>query len=156
MLQLFADGSTTTTTITPSGNFADPISWAGFVRETGIPAFFAIIVLVGIGWLIYKFGMKIVEYLLGPDGWIAKIQERMNKFLDAIEANSNRNTASMENQMIFCKTVHSEGGPCNVNDLREVGHEFAEMGRKLGDAVKTDVGMHVDAIHKALRVTPKA
>lgn len=134
----------------------DPATWLPFVEKTGVPAFLALVGMVGVGWIGYKLGGKIIEYLFGPNGWIAKFKERLDKFLDTLEKNSLDNSALLANQNAFCKNTHSFGGAANVVDIRAAGHAFAEMGRDIGEKVGVDVGKHADKIHDVLRNEPMA
>ena len=148
-MPLLAQSSTTTTTVTPSGNWSDPTSWASLVDKIGVGGFLFVFCSLVAAFLAWKWGTVIVNCLFGEKGYIALFYARLDTFLGHVEENQKVLTTTMETHLGNCTTIHAPGGPCNVVDMREAGHAAAEALRKIGNGKPCDT--EADAMHKALR-----
>lgn len=157
------------TTTIPSGSWTDPGSWVALAREIGVGGLFGVVILLLVAFLTYKA----IGWTIGPNGWVTQNAKEGNdarlKLLDTMDTSLKRLTGCVEEtriaakdaalvaktatdtQLGYCHVVHGEGGPANVCDLREAGHAFAEMGRKIGEKVGAEVTPQADEIHKVLR-----
>jgi len=150
LFALFAE-TTTTTTITPSGNFSDPNSWTGFIEKTGIPAFYGTLIILGVAFFAWKFGWFFATAIFGEQGWIAKFKERLDVFLERLEKAIETISQTQANQTNFCQQQHKPGGSANIEDIRSIAYDFADIAKKIGDGVGADVTKNVENIHENLR-----
>lgn len=140
-----------TVTVNPSGNWADPASWPVLVREIGVGGFFLLFFAALFALFFWRFG----GLVFGANGWVERFYKRTDDFLTTQEKISAINSDTLREQMELCKHVHAVGGAGNVQGLKNAGHAFAEMGRKIGEKVKADVETEASDIHKALRSHPQ-
>lgn len=133
--------------------FWNPSNWVGIARELGIGGFLLIVFVLVVSFLTYKT----LSWTVGKGGWVrevvGKTYDRLDVFIGKIEENgatTSRTLATLENN---CDRYHAPGGNCNVVDMRDAGHEFAELGRSLavGTSNADKVGQHADTIHRLLR-----
>lgn len=94
-----------------------------------------IILIVGLGWLFYKFG--------------GKLMERLEGFLDQTTTNATKNTDNLASCTKVCGA-----SAINIANLCDAGHDFANAIEKIG---KESPGVHEDCekIHEKLRTIMK-
>ena len=144
-----------------SDSASDPSSWAELFKVIGFEGGLVIVLLVVgllVTFLIGLLGYRIANWLVGPEGWgkviVTKYVDRQDSFLTKIENCLPSLESSNQKQLDYCQQIHSPHGSGNVITMREAGHHFAEMGRKIGEATGADVNNQADAIHQALHNTP--
>lgn len=142
LFELFADASAIT--VNPSGSITDPNSWVSLTKEIGFSGLISIIVLCGVGFLLWKFGSAFLVLA-------SKFYDELHVFLEDMKKMLSENASINKSQREYCQAIHSEGGPSNINDLRAAGHKFADAVQKIGDKVGCDVKNEVGDIHDALR-----
>ena len=145
--------ATTTTTVTPSGAWADPAAWAEFTKTVGLGGFLFVFVTLVTAAFVWKFGGIIVNRLFGENGVIERGYNAMSSFLEATKANQDRISILFSNHINSCQQIHEPMGPCNVKDMRLAGHSAAEALRELarGTPNEKTVAEHTDDMHAILR-----
>lgn len=141
------------TTVTPSGNWADPASWAELVKQIGVGGFLFIFCVLVITFLAWSWGGIIVARLFGEDGVIERGYNSMSSFLEATKKNQERISDLFDTHVSSCVDIHKEGGPCNVQDMRKAGHSAAEALRQLAKGTPNEkaVSEHADDMRAILR-----
>ena len=145
--------TTTTTTIVPSGSWADPVAWGEFAKTVGVGGFlFVFLTLVG-AFLAWQWGGIIVGCLFGDKGIIERSYASLSSFLDATKANQEKISQLFDVHVGNCEKIHEPMGPCNVKDMRLAGHSAAEALRELarGTPNEKTVADHADDMHAILR-----
>ena len=136
-----------------SGEWSSPESWSHLFQAAGVPAAVLLFMLMLGG----VFGGLFLWWTVGPAGFLRELGNRLwtrlDKFLENVEANQQTTAATLQTHLASCNAIHAAGGPCNVTDLRNAGHEFAEIAREIGKKVGADVDARADNIHKTLRTT---
>lgn len=134
-----------------SGEWASPESWSHLFQTAGVPAAILVFILA----LFAVFAFLALWWTVGPNGLVRDIGDRawkrLDEFLLHIEANATENQTTLKSQLALCNQTHAPGGPCNVTDLRDAGHEFAEIAREIGKKTGAHVDDRADNIHKTLR-----
>ncbi len=133
-----------------SGDFWNPASWATLTKEVGVAGVFLFFLLV---MLSLALGY-ILKRCLAKGGFVEQIVVSGREYAATMEANTVTQTEILRRHMENCDRIHVPGGPCNVEDLREAGHSFAEAVRKIGKESGADVDQHMDSVHKVLRSKP--
>jgi hypothetical protein len=112
---------------------------AELAKQLGPVWFFAvlcfvacILMMLGIGWLIWKFG--------------GKLMDRLEKFLDGIGEASAINASNLTS----CNKVCGASA-INVSNLCDAGHNFANAVQKIGKEMGADVSEECEKIHDKLR-----
>jgi len=116
-----------------AGDFWNPSNWAPFVKEIGIPGFFAIVL----------FGFFI---------WI------MSRGLTKWDRHLTRQEKLTATHLALCRQVHGAGGVSNISDFRDAGHELVDALQEIADGIGPDTGEavkpRVSRIHQTLRNVP--
>ena len=112
---------------------------AELAKQVGPVWFFAIlcfvasvILIIGIGWMAYKFGGKFLE--------------RLEKFLDNLQTALVYNAEAIKVQTLIGSNTRS-----NVSNLVDAGNSFANITEKFGKEFGIDVTHDVEKIHDKLR-----
>jgi len=100
------------------GSFWNPADWAPFVKEIGIPGFFAIVLF---GFFIYFMWKAFTQW----DKHLVR-QERL-----------------MGSQLILLRHVHGPGGVSNVSDFRDAGRDLAGVFQDMGDGISEETGVSI-------------
>lgn len=149
---LFAQ-TTTTTTVVPSGSWADPVAWGQFMDRGGVGTFLFVFITLVTAAFVWKFGGVIVNRLFGDNGVIERGYNAMSSFLDATKTNQEKISTLFSAHINSCQQIHEPMGPCNVKDMRLAGHSAAEALRELarGTPNEKTVAEHADDMHAILR-----
>lgn len=150
MLVLLADGTTSTVTITPSGNWSDPGSWGALVDKIGVGGFFAITGGLVCAFLVWQFGWAAFEALLGEKGWLSKGYNQWCEHLKTDETTTAKLADTLAAHLTSCSQIHAPGGCSNVIDVRKaIGHQLKgdhKMATKLCPEAAEDYADGLDAL----------
>ena len=142
-----------TTTVVPSGNWADPVAWGQFTKDVGLGGFLFVFCALVTAFFAWKWGKVIIERLFGEKGIIERSYNALSDFLTATKENQAKISTLFSAHIDKCTQIHEPMGPCNVKDMRLAGHSAAEALRELarGGPNEKAVAEHADDMHAILR-----
>jgi hypothetical protein len=143
--------------VSPSATNPGAGGWTDMFKAIGFEGGFAVLLLAFFLLAFVLFCVliyRIASWLFAENGWLHTLAkeglEKFNTFLTDLQTKVADNASDLEHHVNKCESMHGFGGPCNVTDIREAGHEFAEIARELSGGTPT-VGNRVDNIHRILR-----
>ena len=125
----FDNGSHSKATV-DAAELAKAIGPVWFFAVVCLVAFLALV--VGFGWLLWKFGGKLLT--------------RLEEFLAGVSTTNAENVKSLE----LCSKV-CYASSVNVANLCDAGHNFANAVNKIGKEMGADVTEECEKIHEKLR-----
>jgi hypothetical protein len=129
---------------TPATNSKATVDAAELAKQLGPVWFFAVLcfvafvcVVLGIGWILYKLG--------------GKLMDRLDTFLEGIGS-----TTTTNSDILKAHAKSSIGAASNIANLCDAGHNFANAVNKIAKEMGADVSEDCEKIHDKLRTIVSA